>query len=146
MRRLLFLTTGFLGAAGVVVGLALALPPTTSSGRAPLRTLYVAESARSIPHSPFVRTRDCVGRPRSCVNGVRGLELVYLIKGRMPARPTTGTVLTDTDCAADRNGISHCSNVVRLASGRRITVRHDHSMMNDPCLRPGERVYVKRLS
>lgn len=120
--------------------------PALPRAGAPLRTLYVAEFARSVPQSPFVRTRDCVGRPRSCVNGVRGLELVYLIRGRMPAKPTTGTVLTDTDCAADRNGISHCSNIVRLASGRRITVRHDHSMMNDPCLRPGERVHVRRLS
>jgi hypothetical protein len=68
------------------------------------------------------------------VNGVRGLELVYLTKARMPARATTATVLTDTDCAADRSGISHCANILRLASGRRITVRHDHSMMNDPCL------------
>ena len=120
--------------------------PAVPGTSAPLRTLYVAGSARSVPQSPFVRARDCVRRPRSCVNGMRGLELVYLIKGGMPARATTGTVLTDTDCAADRNGISHCSNIVRLASGRRITVRHDHSMMNDPCLRPGERVQVKRLS
>ena len=60
----------------------------------------------------------------------------------MPTRATTGTILTDTGCAADRNGISHCSNILRLS---RITIRHDHSMMNDPCLSPGERVRVKSL-
>jgi len=77
------------------------------------------------------------------VNGIGGRELVYLTKGRMPARATTATVVTDTNCAADRNGISHCANILRLASGQRITVRHDHSMMNDPCLSPGERVHVR---
>ena len=63
----------------------------------------------------------------------------------MPATPTTAKVLTDTDCAADRNGISHCSNILRLTSGRAITVRHDHDMMNDPCLSPGERVRIRLL-
>ena len=63
----------------------------------------------------------------------------------MPRSATTATVITDTDCAAEGNGISHCSNILRLASGRRITVRHDHSMMNDPCLSPGERVRVRSL-
>jgi hypothetical protein len=98
-----------------------------------------------LPQTTFVRARDCLRRPRTCVNGSGGQELVYLIKGRMPARATTGTILTDTGCAADRNGISHCSNVLRLASSLRITIRHDHSMMNDPCLSPGERVRVKSL-
>lgn len=63
----------------------------------------------------------------------------------MPARATTAAVLSDTNCAADRNGISHCSNILRLGSGRRITVRHDHSMMNDTCLTPGEHVRVRSL-
>ena len=107
-----------------------------------MRTLYVVKSSRA-PQTTFVRARDCVARPRSCVNGIGGRELVYLVRGHMPARTTTGTVTTDTDCAADRNGISHCKNIVALASGRRIAVRHDHSMMNDPCLTPGEHVLVR---
>jgi hypothetical protein len=119
--------------------------PALTQSTTPVRTVYIARSTRSLPKTPFIRTRDCVRRPRSCVNGVGGLELVYLTKGRMPTKATTATVLTDTGCAADRNGISHCSNTLRLASGRRITIRHDHSMMNDPCLRPGERVRVHAL-
>lgn len=129
-------------------GAALATAATAaaqSQHNRPLRTLYVAKSVRSLPHTTFVRTRDCVRRPRACVNGVRGLELVYLTRGELSARATSATVLTDTDCAADRNGISHCANILRLASGRRITVRHDHSMMNDPCLSPGEHVRVRSL-
>ncbi len=139
MRRLL----GVLGAGAALATAAAA--PALSEPTAPLRTVYVAKSIRSLPQTPFVRTRDCFRRPRSCVNGARGLELVYLTKGKMPAKATTASVVSDTDCAADRNGISHCANILRLASGRRITVRHDHSMMNDPCLSPGERVHVRRL-
>ncbi len=109
-----------------------AVAPALIQSSAGQRTLYVSKSVRSLPPTTFVRTRDC-------------LELVYLTKGRMPTQATTATVLADTDCAADRNGISHCSNILRLASGRRITVRHDHSMMNDPCLKPGEHVRVRVL-
>ena len=137
-------TRKILGLLGAGVALATAAPASAQTQQSrPLRTVYVAKSVVSLPHTPFVRTRDCVRRPRSCINGVDGLELVYLTKGKLPARATSATVLTDTDCAADHNGISHCSNILGLASGRRITVRHDHSMMNDPCLSPGEHVRVR---
>jgi len=132
-----------LGAGATLTAVAVA-PALTQTG-APQRTVYIAKSVRSLPQTTLVRTRDCMRHPRSCVNGAGGLELVYLTRGRMPTTATTATVLTDTNCAADRNGISHCSNILRLASGRRITVRHDHSMMNDPCLTPGERVRVRLL-
>ena len=132
-----------LGAGAVLASLATA--PALSRTSAPTRTLYFAKPGRTLPQTPFVRARDCRRRPRSCVNGIGGRELVYLTKGRAPARATTATVITDTNCAADRNGISHCANMLRLASGRRITVRHDHSMMNDACLSPGERVRIKLL-
>jgi hypothetical protein len=132
-----------LGAGAVVTTLAAA--PGLSQPSAPARTLYIAKQRQPLPQTPFIRARDCVHRPRSCINGIGGREVVYLTKGRMPRRSTTTTVLTDTNCAADRNGISHCANVLRLGSDRRITVRHDHSMMNDPCLKPGERVRITRL-
>ena len=138
-RRLL----GVLGAGAVLATLAAA--PALSQTSAPTRTLYIAKPGQTLAQTQFVRARDCLRRPRSCVNGIGGRELVYLTKGRTPVRATTATVVTDTNCAADRNGISHCQNILRLASGRRITVRHDHSMMNDACLNPGERVRIKLL-
>jgi hypothetical protein len=134
---------GVLGAVTALGALAAAPGPTQAAPR--LRTAYVAKSVRSLPQTQFVRRRDCLRRPRSCVNGFGGRELVFLTKGTMPRKPTGATVLTDTNCAADSNGISHCSNVLRVASGRRMHVRHDHSMMNDPCLVPGERVRVRAL-
>jgi hypothetical protein len=87
-----------------------------------------------------VNTDPCEQRPRP-----RNPAVNPRLKGKLPATPTTAKVLTDTNCAADRNGISHCSNILRLASGRAITVRHDHSMMNDPCVSPGERVLIRPL-
>ncbi len=140
-RRLLVV----LGAGAALTSQAAAPASTQTQASRPTRTVYIAERVHSLPSNAFVRTRDCLRRPRACVNGAGGRELVYLTKGKLPARATTAVVLTDTNCAADRNGISHCNNVLRLASSRRITVRHDHSMMNDPCLAPGERVRVRLL-
>lgn len=107
-----------------------------------MRTVVVvAHGARLAPRS--VGRRDCIAYPRTCVNGVAGIEVVYAVSGKPPARAETGTVLTDTNCQPDSHGISHCSNRIRLASGRAITVRHDHSMANDACLAPGEQVRVR---
>ena len=63
-----------------------------------------------------------------------------LEEGRMPDRPVMADVVTDTDCAPDARMISRCRNVVRLASGRQIVLRHPHNMTTIPCLAPGERV------
>jgi len=63
-----------------------------------------------------------------------------LEEGQMPDRPMMADVMTDTDCAPDAQMISRCRNVVRLADGRRVVVRHPHDMSRIPCLAPGERV------
>lgn len=60
-----------------------------------------------------------------------------LVTHRMRAR-----VLTDTRCAPDAMGVSHCLNRMQLADGTSITVVHDHRMMDMPCLSPGERVVL----
>ena len=60
--------------------------------------------------------------------------------GTMPNRPVMADVMTDTNCAPDAQMISRCRNVVRLADGRRIVLRHPHDMTKIPCLAPGERV------
>lgn len=69
-----------------------------------------------------------------------------LLDGRLPARSTTATVLSDEDCAPDAEGVSHCRNRLRLASGKRIEVRHPHRMHEVPCMTPGERVRVHRAA
>lgn len=120
--------------------------PATSEGGPRLRTVLVADSAKPLPKAPLVSFRDCIGRPTSCANGAAGVVLAYSLKGRPPTKVTQATVLTDVNCEADRYGISHCLNELRLADGRRITVRHDHNMHMYPCLGPGERVRVVALA
>jgi hypothetical protein len=105
--------------------------------------LVVPQGSRFAPRT--VGRRDCIAYRRSCVNGVAGIEVAYAVSGKAPARTQIGEVLTDTNCQPDSYGVSHCLNRIRLASGRVITVRHDHSMMNDPCLAPGERVGVRAV-
>jgi hypothetical protein len=64
-----------LGALMLVAGTAGA--PTPSQASRPLRTVYIAGSVSTLPRTALVRVRDCVRRPRTCVNGRAGLELVY---------------------------------------------------------------------
>lgn len=93
--------------------------------------------------SPTVRTvlvsSERMPPPSEPGSVLRALRL----SGRVPTRPTSGTVLTDEDCAADARGISRCVNRVRVASGRTLTLRHPHRMMEVPCLSPGEPVSVR---
>ena len=63
-----------------------------------------------------------------------------LEEGTMPRRPMMAEVMTDTECAADAQMISRCRNVMRLAGGQQIVLRHPHDMGSIPCLAPGERV------
>jgi hypothetical protein len=67
-----------------------------------------------------------------------------LLEGRLPAGAVTATVLTDEDCAADADGVSHCRNKLRLSGGKTIEVRHPHRMHQVPCMTPGEVVRVGR--
>ena len=65
-----------------------------------------------------------------------------LERGTMPDRPMMAEVMTDTDCTPDAEMISRCRNVMRLADGREIVLRHPHSMARVPCLAPGEHVQL----
>ena len=67
-----------------------------------------------------------------------------LLDGRLPVKVVKAIVLTDEDCAADAQGVSHCRNKLRLPSGRTIEVRHPHRMHEVPCMTPGETVRVYR--
>jgi hypothetical protein len=96
----------------------------TDDGR--MRTVLVFDREPSSP-SP------------SATNLHAGLE-----KGKLPGGTLQATVLTDEDCAPDRQGISHCRNVVRLAGGQTVVLRHPHNMTKVPCLAPGETVLLRR--
>lgn len=68
-----------------------------------------------------------------------------LEQGNLPAGPVQATVLTDEDCAPDREGVSHCRNEMMLAGGATVVLRHHHDMMDVPCLEPGEDVVLNRV-
>lgn len=81
-------------------------------------------------------------------NGRDGRYLLHVIEGSADhaAAGTLGTVRTDSNCAPDAQGLSHCHNIIELASGERITVVDTHQMSRHRCLRPGEAVRVRRVN
>jgi hypothetical protein len=106
-----------------------------------IKTVIVLAPA-DVLTSDTVRLRQC--RPGlQCKNGFGGIHIVVLKSGESPTRPIKAIVETDSDCAPDANGISHCSNRLRLSDGRFIEVRHDHDMRAFPCLISGETVELK---
>jgi hypothetical protein len=70
-----------------------------------------------------------------------GVLLTNLVAGTLPDGATRATVLTDSNCAPDANGISHCLNDLDIG-GTHVTVQHHHDMSKVPCLGPGEKVNV----
>ena len=96
-----------------------------TTDRGPAKTVLVFDREPSPSHSP---THLRAG----------------LLKGRLPDGPVQATVLTDEDCAPDRQGISHCRNAMRLVNGRIVVLRHPHEMHLVPCLEPGETVLLRR--
>ena len=81
-------------------------------------------------------------------NGQGGLSLLQIIGGIQLPRGATlrGTGTSDTNCAPDARGLSHCHNGIDLDNGMRIVVVHTHAMMQHPCLKPGQRVTVTGFS
>ena len=81
-------------------------------------------------------------------NGAGGQHLLRVFRGEAPASGVrvTGTVMTDTDCDPDAQGLSHCHNIIDLGGGLRIEVENTHNMPVHPCLSPGQRLTVTRLN
>ena len=74
------------------------------------------------------------------------INIVELLAGTVPPIATRATVLTDTNCTPDKSGVSHCQNLLRLADGSMAGVLHNHDMMSEPCLRPGETIDIVRTT
>lgn len=102
-------------------------PGISSHGRpiANVRTVIVTDDATTEVSMP--------GRPLRAV----------LMAGTMPSGPMMGTVLSDENCAPDAQGVSHCTNRLRMEGGIEMTVMHPHRMADVPCLAPGERISVQ---
>jgi hypothetical protein len=74
---------------------------------------------------------------------LRGDDIaVRLEAGAFPAGGVArATVLTDTNCAPDAEGVSHCLNEMQAGKAH-FTVRHSHRMMEVPCFSPTEEVNI----
>lgn len=98
---------------------------------------YVAEHPVAVPET--LRTVNLTATMPLPSAGERNLSAM-VVEGELPAAPTTGEVLTDTDCVPDEEMISRCRNEVLLPDGSTIVLRHPHDMTHVPCLAPGEQV------
>jgi len=81
-------------------------------------------------------------------NGAGGQYLLRVIAGQAPKpnKLVIGTVVTDTDCDADAEGISHCHNAIKLSDGREITVIDSHEMHRNRCMQPGELIALTGIN
>jgi len=75
-------------------------------------------------------------------NGADGKYLLQMLEGKAPkaGKAITGTVVSDTDCDADAQGLSHCHNAIELADGSKITVIDTHEMHRNRCLGAGDKI------
>lgn len=78
-------------------------------------------------------------------NGLNQPRLVKVVQGHFVGS-MTGIVKTDTDCAADSTGLSHCYNVIALTNHKQITVIYTHNMNRVKCLNPNQSVTLKAVN
>lgn len=142
-RRRGFPTLLIAGAVLLVVAVALGVATTRPQAKA---TMPPPEQA-AVPHFIDVKAP---GEPRTVVMGgmtdslpgtsnEAGYLMTNLRAGQLPEGATTATVLTDTNCEADADGVSHCLNDLQIGNVV-VTVQHHHQMHSVPCLSPGETV------
>jgi hypothetical protein len=137
----------------VVVALAIAFAAARPRAATPTSVTTSAAATMpppaqaAVPHFVDVKAP---GEPRTVVIGgmsdslpgtsnEAGYLMANLRAGQIPAGATTATVLTDTNCAPDADGISHCLNDLQIGEAV-VTVQHHHAMAEIPCLSPGETV------
>ena len=121
----------WLGVVAVLAGVAVPLGAARLSKQANQST--PGASARLVLVSQTMPSPSQPGQPLH----------VKLVSGTEAFHDQAGVVLTDDQCAPDGNGVSHCLNKIRLASGQILTVRHPHDMSQVACLAPGEHVAVR---
>ncbi len=132
-------------AAVSLVLVAIAIGVATSRPQAQA-TMPPPEQA-AVPHFVDVKAP---GEPRTVVVGgmtdslpgtsnEAGYLMTNLRAGTIPEGATTATVLTDTNCEPDADGVSHCLNDLQIGNVV-VTVQHHHQMHSVPCLSPGETV------
>jgi hypothetical protein len=130
-----------------VVALAIAFAAARPRAATPSPATMPPPAQAAVPHFIDVKAP---GEPRTVVVGgmadslpgtsnEAGYLMTNLRAGQLPAGATTATVLTDTNCEPDADGVSHCLNDLQIGEAV-VTVQHHHQMHSVPCLSPGETV------
>ena len=112
-----------------------ALIGAASRGTTPSR-----QQASHFWRDPSIRTIVIAGANEQ-LTGKGNVLVTELVAGQLPGELRKGTVLTDSNCAPDRQGISHCLNNIAIGASE-VQVRHHHDMRAVPCLTPGETVNI----
>ncbi|HEX6287668.1 MAG TPA: hypothetical protein VFZ66_00685 [Herpetosiphonaceae bacterium] len=102
---------------------------------------FGAWSGRAAELDPLLRTVVIVapGEQRPTLSGED--IAVDLEAGALPSGVRRATVLSDKDCAADEQGVSHCLNDLKIGRTQ-VAVRHHHKMIDEPCFSPTEQLNV----
>jgi len=127
----------FVSLAVVVIGIGIAVAVVSNSGAAKIQG-----SAPHYPTEQGIRTLAVTPMGSDTMSPATGTLSGSLISGTVPLQPMMATVMSDTNCTPDAMGVSHCENQLRMNDGTMLTVRHNHRMMDTPCLSPGEHVLV----
>jgi hypothetical protein len=73
--------------------------------------------------------------------------LIQLESGEIPDDVTFLTVMADSTCEADDEGVAHCLNPVEFETAegvQRVELRHHHRFSEEPCLLPGSTLEIVR--
>jgi hypothetical protein len=139
-------------AALAMMALAVAFAAARPRAATPSPATMPPPAQAAVPHFIDVKAP---GEPRTVVIGglsdslpgtsnEDGYLMTNLRAGQIPAGATSATVLTDTNCTPDADGISHCLNDLQVGDAV-VTVQHHHAMAEIPCLSPGETVTLMPL-
>lgn len=118
----------------LLVGLRIAM---SSSGP------HFVDLAQTDHHAVTGQRTVVIAQPNAAmaISGTDGQLMTTLLEGEVPAGATHAVVRTDTECAADAQGVSHCHNLLDI-DGTLVEVQHHHKMSTTPCLTPGETVAI----
>lgn len=76
-------------------------------------------------------------------NGKDGKYVVNLLNGDFTEN-VEGTILSDTDCEPDSEGVSRCLSYIRLSNQSLLEIATPHNMKNYRCFQINETVTVSR--
>lgn len=132
----------------IAVAVAATRPAATTSAESAPPPAQAAVPHFIDPQAPGAPRTVVFGGPGDALPGTSnaaGYLMANVRQGQIPAGATSATVLSDSNCAPDADGISHCLNDLQIGNTV-VTVQHHHAMASISCLSPGETVTLMPLA